>query len=544
MNYFKTYLFILALVLLVPFYSNGQLFEAEDATLSNGATVASSGEASGGKYVKLGEGNLEMTITLKNSGTYNIYMQVAAPYGEKTNIFEIDGNSVEFKLAENSNYIKKEIVSNLKLEAGEHTIKVIKSWGWIHIDYFDLETVDATERFDVSDSLVTPGATSQAQKLYQFLLNNYGKKIISGVMTLNSMDEVDWLETKTGKKPALVGLDFMHLGRDYEWYNENEPIIDARNYYNQNGIPAIAWHWRDPSRETESFYSDETDFDITKINNPESEEYKAMIDDIDYISGFLKQLQEDSVAVLWRPLHEAAGGWFWWGANGPQACKKLYHTMFNRLVHHHNIRNLIWVWTRQPNDDEWYPGHEYVDIIGRDIYADGNHSSQIIEFNAINSLYEGKKIVALSECGSFPDPDKLVEDGAAWSFFMPWYGDFVRDSYYNSVELWQKTMDHEYVITLDEMPDLRSYGDTVDDDTSTDIIDMANLNVYPNIVSGSLNISSDSSIGEIRIFNSMGKLIETKKTHSNYLQINMADYFKGIYLIKPENNRLFKVIKQ
>jgi mannan endo-1,4-beta-mannosidase len=544
MNYYKIHLLILTLILIIPFYSNGQLFEAEDATLSNGATVANSSAASGGKYVKLGEGNLEMNITLEEAATYNISIQVAAPYGEKTNLFEIDGNSIEFKLEDNSSYIKKEAVSNLKLEAGEHTIKVIKSWGWIHIDYFEFEAIDATQRFNVADSLVTPNATPQAQKMYQFLLDNYGKKIISGVMTLNSMDEVNWLQSKTGKKPALVGLDLMHLGRGYNWYNENEPINDARNYYNQNGIPAIAWHWRDPSRETESFYTDETDFDITKINDPESNEYKAMIEDIDYIAGFLKQLQEDSVAVLWRPLHEAAGGWFWWGANGPEACKKLYHTMFERLVHHHDIRNLIWIWTRQPDDEEWYPGHEYVDIIGRDIYADGDHSSQVIEFNSINNLYNGEKLITLSECGSFPDPDNLVKDGAAWSFFMPWYGDFVSDSYYNSVELWQKTMDHEYVITLDEMPDLRSYGDTSTNNTSTGVVELSDIKVYPTIVSGQLYFNSEKSIGKISVFNSSGRLVEIHTTHTNHLQINMTDYPQGIYFIKSENNRVYRIIKQ
>ena len=29
------------------------------------------------------------------------------------------------------------------------------------------------------------------------------------------------------------------------------------------------------------------------------------------------------------------------------------------------INNLIWVWTTETNDDTWYPGDEYVDIIGQ-----------------------------------------------------------------------------------------------------------------------------------------------------------------------------------
>ncbi len=42
------------------------------------------------------------------------------------------------------------------------------------------------------------------------------------------------------------------------------------------------------------------------------------------------------------------------------------------------IHNLIWAWTTQNyngdantynNDADWYPGDEYVDIIGRDLYG-------------------------------------------------------------------------------------------------------------------------------------------------------------------------------
>src|SRR5699024_2136794 len=132
-----------------------------------------------------------------------------------------------------------------------------------------------------------------------------------------------WLKEKTGKEPALLGIDFMHSGRGYTWYEDETPMNDARTWYARNGIPALMWHWRDPSRATEAFYvknegkPEGTTFDITQVLDESSAGYKAMLADIDYIAGLLKQLQEDNVPVLWRPLHEAAGGWFWWGAKGP-----------------------------------------------------------------------------------------------------------------------------------------------------------------------------------------------------------------------------------
>lgn len=312
-----------------------------------------------------------------------------------------------------------------------------------------------TNRFSINTSLVTPNATTEANALYTFFKNNYGKKIISGVMTLNSFDETSWLKTNTGKEPAIVGIDFMHCNRGYTWYDNDQPIKDAKAYWDRNGIPVFCWHWRDPSRTTEEFYTSNTSFDISKVNDTASAEYKAMISDIDFVAGQLKKLQNQKVPVLWRPLHEAAGGWFWWGAKGAAPCKKLYQLMYNRMVNYHGLKNLIWVWTHEANDDAWYPGDEYVDIVGRDIYKTGDHSSQLTEFSTMNTLYSKKKMVTISECGSMPDVDNLVKDSTAWLWFMPWYGDFVRSSTYNSLDLWKKMFASDYVITLDEMPSLK-----------------------------------------------------------------------------------------
>jgi mannan endo-1,4-beta-mannosidase len=73
----------------------------------------------------------------------------------------------------------------------------------------------------------------------------------------------------------------------------------------------------------------------------------------------------------------------------------------------------------------------------------------------MNTIYGGKKMIALSETGSIPDVDKLTADKAAWSWFMPWYGDYTRNSAHNSPDLWKKTFASAYVITLDEMPSLK-----------------------------------------------------------------------------------------
>ncbi|MEI8115146.1 MAG: glycosyl hydrolase, partial [Bacteroidia bacterium] len=332
-----------ALIILLATTLTGicQKFEAETAILAGGASKQASSAASGGYYVAQNAGNLTFNLNFTEEATYNIYIQVASPSGFKANNLVVDGSAITFTTELNKNYIKLKVVSFLKLAAGAHIVQITNSWGWISIDYIEFEKVDPTTRFNTNTTLVTPNPTDETVRLYQFLYDHYNKKIISGV---SNVEEADWLKTNTGKSPALVGLDYLFCNRGYtSWYDENQPFNQGKAWFDKNGIVNFQWHWRDPSRLTEAFYTTDTKFDITKIFDETSAEYKAMISDIDYTSGQLKRFQNAKIPVIWRPLHEAAGGWFWWGAKGAAPCKKLWQVMFDRMVNVNGLHNLIWV---------------------------------------------------------------------------------------------------------------------------------------------------------------------------------------------------------
>ena len=63
--------------------------------------------------------------------------------------------------------------------------------------------------------LVNPKATRETIALYSFLTDYFGKKTLSGVMTIRSLNETSgdhqneifWLEERTGKRPVILGLD-------------------------------------------------------------------------------------------------------------------------------------------------------------------------------------------------------------------------------------------------------------------------------------------------------------------------------------------------
>jgi mannan endo-1,4-beta-mannosidase len=170
---------------------------------------------------------------------------------------------------------------------------------------------------------------------------------------------------------------------------------------------------------TSTFYTQNTGFDVSKAVIPGTAEYIATIRDIDAIADLLRKLRDLKIPVLWRPLHEAGGKWFWWGAKGPEACKALWNLMFDRLNNRHQLNNLIWVWSTPELD--WYPGKNTVDIIGYDSYPGNyNYNCQLDLFMQHHKIVGGSKLIALTENGPIPNIDQCLKDGANWNFFMSW----------------------------------------------------------------------------------------------------------------------------
>jgi mannan endo-1,4-beta-mannosidase len=169
------------------------------------------------------------------------------------------------------------------------------------------------------------------------------------------------------------------------------------------------------------------------------------------------RLEERGIPVLWRPIHEASGRWFWWGDHGTGPYLALWRLLYDRLVNHHGIHNLIWVWNGQHR--AWYPGDQYVDIIAEDIYdTERDYEPQEAKYLAATRYTTMPKIVALSETGALLDPDRLAASRADWGWFMAWSGDFVTAQTWNEDTMKRKVYGHQLIVTLDELPDLDVEG--------------------------------------------------------------------------------------
>lgn len=312
------------------------------------------------------------------------------------------------------------------------------------------------------------------------------KATLSGQMDLTWADRIDMLEKvydSTGKYPVISGYDFMNVGLSWDGAKQTQEAIawwkNAKGT-GKNGIVAFCWHWRDPNKAGGEFYADKTTFRIPMKDgklNTQTRAYKKIISDLDKVAAELTKLKEEGVPVLWRPLHEAGGDprynnpWFWWGASGnnknerAEAYKALYIFMHDYFTNEKGLDNLIWVWNAQVK--EYYPGDEYVDIIGEDIYPKPkDYSSQKYKFNAAKKYTDAPKMIALTENGVIPHPKNMENDNIYWLWFMTWNdgnqsgtnnSNFWEGEYYNP-DLYKKAVyNHEKIITLDEIPNLLDY---------------------------------------------------------------------------------------
>lgn len=332
-----------------------------------------------------------------------------------------------------------------------------------------------TEQQTISKTLCTPTPSAEAQKLFDFMVDNYGQKIISGTMaSVNwNTNEAEWVKKHTGKYPALNCFDYVHLyASPANWINYSN-IEPVKNWWDNNGIVAAMWHWNVPKTtgSTEyGFYSPgankgngETSFNVELAVIDGTAENKIVKDDLERIADHLLLLKNENIPVIWRPLHEAAGKWFWWGAKGAEPFKKLWKMMFDTFQAK-GLNNLIWVWTTETNDNSWYPGDQYVDIVGRDLYKKTTAEASG-EFIRIKDIYTNK-MITLSECGNVGNISQQLGQSATWSWFMPWYDpertnntsspEFDKTTHYHAdITWWNDAFTSSQVITRDQVPELK-----------------------------------------------------------------------------------------
>lgn len=450
-------------------------YEAENGKLSNDMSVISGGNASGGKSVGKFENDrsyCQIKINVPSDGIYDIVIRSMGIGGPKENDIYTDGKKVGTFTSENNKF-SDYTVSAVSLTKGDHNIRIIKSWGWIELDKITVKTGAkiSNSTYNITSSLVNKNSTANTKKLYSFLKDSYGKYVITGQQCDGGINgnEFKAIKNLTGDYPALLGLDMMDYTPSRTALGASSSAVEkAIEFANKGGIVTFCWHWNAPTEYLNStanspdgwwggFYTQSSKFDIAKVMNGQDAKGKKLLDrDIKEIAKQLKRLEKAGVPVIWRPLHEGSGGWFWWGAKGSDAYKKLWKYLYKELTNTYGCNNLIWVYNGQSAD--WYPGDEYVDIVGEDIYP-GNHvyDPQVSRFRQAINYGSKTKITALTENGCIFDIDSAVSINALWSWFMTWGGEFTVNGSnysekYTEKSVIKKMYASKYSLTLGSLP--------------------------------------------------------------------------------------------
>ena len=216
----------------------------------------------------------------------------------------------------------------------------------------------------------------------------------------------------TASHPAFYESDFM-------WYNDPQFKtwdINAMKQAHQRGA-VIGYCWHMNGRESGDFYAKKNGVftkdqylvnDIlasgTRKTNSALDWYLTQLDEI-----AIPVFKELGFPILFRPFHEMNGGWFWWGSHSDAFTPDHYRKLFQLTVDYlreKGITNILYVWS--PDSDaefKFYPGDDYVDILGLDIYEPGiatwNPTSKYL--NSIKALTDHAekhdKLVAVTETG-------------------------------------------------------------------------------------------------------------------------------------------------
>lgn len=474
---------------------------------------------SGDSYVYIDDKDsyVSLDVTVENEGFYQLCINYIQCFGtpHKIQYLLVNGESQgEICFPFNSGKGWELLDAGyVHLNAGKNNIQIKSYWGYTFLDYLTLSPApEYITNLSPTAQTCDPDATPEAKKLYAYLTSIYGSHILAGQQEycgshnynkdsqaqqglpidylVDNEKEFDYILDKTGKQPAVRGIDFL-------FYNTTEPYYDDAPerviawYKDKGGIPTVTYHWNVPTEKGSSkaaFYVESTGntpfttFSITNALTEGTWEHEKIDADIALLAEQFKKIQDAGVPVIFRPLHEAEGAWFWWGTEGPEPCKELYHYLYNKLTQEYGIHNLIWEWTGYTYSTslDWYPGDDYVDLIGYDKYNavnyQPNESAISATFYSLVAQTKGQKMVAMSENDSIPTLANLVSSKSAWLYFCPWYGNYLTDL--TAVDVLDEIYNSDYCITLDELPNFDTYDPDIPEPDTTTAVTTDNDFVY------------------------------------------------------------------
>jgi mannan endo-1,4-beta-mannosidase len=434
--------------------------------------------------------------------------------------------------------------------------------------------------------LLDPKATRETVNLWNYLKSIYGQKMLTGCWTETQFGGNDKVENCSGETPAIWGQDMNSWYRsrtDQNWINTwNQNIAGFKAAHKRGQILQVNWHWQMPSSKVNGSYTRDawgkdangngqmmTTQQWADIVTPGTALYDAMIEDIDYhVVNFLKKIVDDKgvpIPIIFRPLHEIDGGWFWWTCTtDPTKTARLYKILQDRIINYHGCHNLIWVYNPgvSCNGGSWppyqtseyarrklfYPGDAFCDITGIDLYdydpaARGTFASTGKTYRDAWNMMKAiapAKMIALCESEGLPNMEKTFSDPtyAPWLYCLPWFSDSYTDNTTGVLRdlcAWNKIQfKSPYVINA---------GDFIITANETSMLKgQTGMHVYPNPATQSVTIAFNSGAfsGNVKVslMDLAGKTVYQGGLVKDQLVVSTAGLAKGMYLVKATDGNI------
>ena len=368
------------------------------------------------------------------------------------------------------------MINGIYLKKGDNTVTLQCVSGTAYMDRVEIANGrTVTEGFySMNTTPLNPNADTRTVKIMQYFGQIYGEKTLTGQqVTSGTNAEIAAIYSETGRLPAIRAGDLTFAQSRSPYYDEEmTDLALAQEWAELGGLVSYGWTWYSPT-DSSHYLSSAAGFDFSRaytnidISVASSEtleriygegeitrETFRLMQDMDEIAEALKRLMDSGVTVLFRPLADAGSGGYWW-SDSSEAYLWLWRTMVKRFNEYHGLTNIIWVWSGE--GAAFYPGDEYVDIIGEDFYNFSGDSGNT-RFMGTAYYNAGAVATAMTDCLLLPDPDVLAQDNAKWLWFSLGKGDVLIDENgeltqkYTSNRLLERAYNHESFITLDELP--------------------------------------------------------------------------------------------
>lgn len=472
----------------IKVHKTGKTYEAENCEL-NGLTFSDERKVYSGRgyvtgFSPDGTNNIVFKAEIPSTQHYDISFCVSAKEKFSCTV-NLNGKLLNhFKTQINEeNEFTVVTLPGVFIEKGNAQIEVVAEKGDMELDYMRLvnSAYLSDIDYDSVSELSNEKAGEEAKKLMETLSSLYGDYVITGQYVSDESNyELNFINELTGRYPVIRFSAFHNEGGTLE--NCDDMIQAAEEWWKKGGIVGFMWHWECPGdKPSVNIKQNPTDFDLKKAvaseyvaeypmevleeihrNGTISDECLELIKDIDEVSEQLLKLKKKGIPVLWRPLHEASGDWFWWGAAGSESYNWLWKLVYNRMTYFHELDNIIWIWNGQSADA--MVQLNTFDIASVDVYTgEGNEFGSGYEmFTALQRLLGGEKLIALSEVSAVPDIDAVFRDKAVWSFFGQWYGEYLigEDGKFSEKYMSEEDFIRAYnsvgALTLDEYTEITS----------------------------------------------------------------------------------------